>query len=193
MTSSAWRWKASGGLSYTDSSDFRYALFYVAKPIIRAIRSGGGGRRNRRTGHGPLRPARAGLQVVRDPIAMPRRMAASVRNFGFVLVTGQERGSMWARARRSREVWRELADAAGVFDRPLGNVDDRQTSRVCRCTRGIHGDRDGRAGCRLLTPAEARRRCPQLLAPKLAAVLESTIELRVGVATGDSARPCGLA
>ena len=35
------------------------------------------------------------------------------------------------------------------------------------------------AGRRLLTPAEARRRCPQLMAPQLAAVLESTIELRV--------------
>lgn len=34
-------------------------------------------------------------------------------------------------------------------------------------------------GCRLLSPTEARRRCPQLLAPQLAAVLESTIELRV--------------
>jgi FAD dependent oxidoreductase TIGR03364 len=34
-------------------------------------------------------------------------------------------------------------------------------------------------GCRLLTPAEARRRCPQLPAPDLLAVLESTVELRV--------------
>jgi FAD dependent oxidoreductase TIGR03364 len=34
-------------------------------------------------------------------------------------------------------------------------------------------------GCRLLSPSEARRRCPQLPAPEMAAVLESTIELRV--------------
>jgi FAD dependent oxidoreductase TIGR03364 len=35
------------------------------------------------------------------------------------------------------------------------------------------------AGCRLLSPGEARRRCPQLLAPDMAAVLESTVALRV--------------
>jgi FAD dependent oxidoreductase TIGR03364 len=34
-------------------------------------------------------------------------------------------------------------------------------------------------GCRLLSPAEARRQCPQLVAPDMMAVLESTIELRV--------------
>jgi FAD dependent oxidoreductase TIGR03364 len=34
-------------------------------------------------------------------------------------------------------------------------------------------------GCRLLSPAEARRRCPRLTAPRLAAVLESSLELRV--------------
>jgi len=34
-------------------------------------------------------------------------------------------------------------------------------------------------GCRLLTAGEARRRCPQLAAPGLAAVLESRVELRV--------------
>ena len=34
-------------------------------------------------------------------------------------------------------------------------------------------------GCSLLTPAEARRRCPQLVAPELAAVMTSTLELRV--------------
>ena len=34
-------------------------------------------------------------------------------------------------------------------------------------------------GCRLLTPREARRRFPELAAPDLAGVLESTVELRV--------------
>src|ERR1700676_2658195 len=52
---------------------------------------------------------------------------ASVRNFGFITVTGQERGSMWSRARRTREVWLEVA-AAGIG----GGA------------RGFHGHRDGR-------------------------------------------------
>src|ERR1700761_92295 len=39
---------------------------------------------------------------------------ASVRNFGFVTVTGQARGEMWRRARRTREVWAEVAAEANL-------------------------------------------------------------------------------
>lgn len=57
--------------------------------------------------------ARAGLRVVvleRDL----RANGASIRNFGFVTVTGQERGEIWRLARRSRDVWAEVAPAAGI-------------------------------------------------------------------------------
>lgn len=57
--------------------------------------------------------ARAGLKVVvidREPAAR----GASIRNFGFVTVTGQARGEMWTLARRTRDVWAEVAPAAGV-------------------------------------------------------------------------------
>src|SRR5580698_10997305 len=60
-----------------------------------------------------LAAVRRGLRVVvidRDAQAN----GASVRNFGFITVTGQERGQMWARARRSREVWRGVAEEAGI-------------------------------------------------------------------------------
>lgn len=51
------------------------------------------------------------VQVVdRDP----RCVGASIRNFGFVTVTGQGRGATWDRARRSRDVWAELAPQAGI-------------------------------------------------------------------------------
>ena len=52
-----------------------------------------------------LAAVRRGLRVIvidRDAQAN----GASVRNFGFITVTGQQRGTMWARARRSRDVWR---------------------------------------------------------------------------------------
>ncbi len=39
---------------------------------------------------------------------------ASIRNFGFVTVTGQEQGAVWRRARRSRDVWVEIAGPAGI-------------------------------------------------------------------------------
>lgn len=39
---------------------------------------------------------------------------ASIRNFGFVTVTGQEAGAVWRLARRSAEVWAEVAAAAKI-------------------------------------------------------------------------------
>jgi len=39
---------------------------------------------------------------------------ASVRNFGFVTVTGQARGAVWRRARRSAQIWDEVAGPAGI-------------------------------------------------------------------------------
>ncbi|MBS0559601.1 MAG: TIGR03364 family FAD-dependent oxidoreductase [Proteobacteria bacterium] len=56
---------------------------------------------------------RRGLRAVvvdRDP----RAMGASVRNFGFVTVTGQQEGVTWRRAMRSRDVWAEVAKAADI-------------------------------------------------------------------------------
>ncbi|MEM8856515.1 MAG: FAD-dependent oxidoreductase, partial [Pseudomonadota bacterium] len=39
---------------------------------------------------------------------------ASIRNFGFVTVTGQEAGDCWDKAVRSREIWAEVAEAAKI-------------------------------------------------------------------------------
>jgi D-hydroxyproline dehydrogenase subunit beta len=124
-----------------------------------------------------LAGARRGLRVVvidRDAQAN----GASVRNFGFITVSGQERGLMWARARRSRDVWGEVAAAAGI---PIVHTGLWMTARRPESVGVLEAfmATDMAAGCRLLSAAEARRRCPQLAAPQLAAVLESTLELRV--------------
>lgn len=39
---------------------------------------------------------------------------ASIRNFGFVTVTGQERGRVWELASRSAAIWRDIAGPAGI-------------------------------------------------------------------------------
>jgi FAD dependent oxidoreductase TIGR03364 len=60
-----------------------------------------------------LAAARLGRRVVvidRDAQAN----GASVRNFGFVTVTGQQQGDCWRRAMRSRDVWLEIASPAGT-------------------------------------------------------------------------------
>jgi len=124
-----------------------------------------------------LAAAKRGLSVVvvdRDTQAN----GASVRNFGFVTVTGQERATMWDRARRSRDIWSEVAPAAGIplLHRGLWMMVRRPES-VAVLESFLRTDMA--QGCRLLEPAEARRRCPEMPAPGLLAVLESTLELRV--------------
>jgi D-hydroxyproline dehydrogenase subunit beta len=124
-----------------------------------------------------LAAARRGLRViVIDQNAQAN--GASVRNFGFITVSGQERGTMWARARRSRDVWREVAEAAGIAIVHTGLWMTARRPEAVAVLEAFMAT-EMAAGCRLLSPAEARRRCPQLVAPELAAVLESTIELRV--------------
>jgi D-hydroxyproline dehydrogenase subunit beta len=59
-----------------------------------------------------LAAARRGLRVVvLDREA--RAVGASIRNFGFITVTGQS-PQTWARAARTREIWEEIAPLAGI-------------------------------------------------------------------------------
>lgn len=60
-----------------------------------------------------LAAARRGLRVAvleRDH----RCVGASIRNFGFVTVTGQPAGDTWRRARASRDIWARVAPEAGI-------------------------------------------------------------------------------
>jgi len=124
-----------------------------------------------------LAAARRGLRVIvidRDAQAN----GASVRNFGFITVTGQDRRTMWARARRTRDIWAEVAPAAGIpiLQQGLWMVVRRPESvGVLKAFL----ETEMAVGCQLLTPTEAGRRCPGLSAPDMLAVLESTTELRV--------------
>ncbi len=124
-----------------------------------------------------LAGARRGLRVaVVDADAQAN--GASVRNFGFITVTGQERGEMWRRARRSRDVWHEVAAAAGI---PVVHSGLWMLVRRPESVDVLQAflDTEMAEGCRLLSASEARRRCPALPAPDLEAALESTVDLRV--------------
>src|ERR1700712_3360150 len=60
-----------------------------------------------------LAAARRGLKVaVFDRDAQAN--GASIRNFGFITITGQQQGDCWRRAMRSREVWVEMAEVARI-------------------------------------------------------------------------------
>jgi FAD dependent oxidoreductase TIGR03364 len=78
-----------------------------------------------------LAAARHGKRVVvldRDAQAN----GASIRNFGFITVTGQQRGELWRLARRSRDVWVEIAVEAGleIEHRGLAVVAQRPEARA---------------------------------------------------------------
>jgi FAD dependent oxidoreductase TIGR03364 len=102
---------------------------------------------------------------------------ASIRNFGFVTVTGQQRGPCWRRARRSRDVWLEVAPLAGIdiAQEGLAVVARRPEAAAVldAFTRTEMAE-----GCSLLDGAAARRRFPALTGV-MEAVLWSSLDLRV--------------
>ena len=124
-----------------------------------------------------LAAARLGKRVVvidRDA----RANGASVRNFGFVTVTGQQRGECWRRARRSRDVWAEIAPLAGIRVEQRGLLMVARRPEARAVLEAFLATEMGE-GCELLEPAAARARCPQLAEGPLAGALWSPHDLRV--------------
>ncbi|GAA0324089.1 TIGR03364 family FAD-dependent oxidoreductase [Sphingomonas oligophenolica] len=103
---------------------------------------------------------------------------ASIRNFGFVTVTGQEQGNVWRRARRSRDVWAEIAGPAGIAveQRGLAMVAQRPEARlVCEAFLAT----EMAEGCTWIEGAAARAFLGDMRPTHLEGVLSSMIDLRV--------------
>jgi FAD dependent oxidoreductase TIGR03364 len=124
-----------------------------------------------------LAAARLGKSVVvidRDAQAN----GASIRNFGFVTVTGQQAGDTWRRARRSRDVWLEIAPQAGIAVEQSGLLMlMRRPESVAVAEAFLRTDM-GEA-CERIAPDALRRRWPELPAPDLEGGLYSPHERRV--------------
>jgi len=103
---------------------------------------------------------------------------ASIRNFGFITVTGQQRGACWERALRSRDVWVEIAEAAGIPILHRGLCVSARRPEAASVLAAFCETEMG-AACRLLTRAEAERLVPQLAPEAASAVLWSPHEVRV--------------
>src|SRR5208283_1475183 len=102
-----------------------------------------------------LAAARKGKRVVvldRDTEAN----GASIRNFGFVTVTGQQAGECWRRAMRSRDVWLEVAKEAKIAleQRGLLMIARRPEARAVI---EQYLATDAGAACRLVEPHEIER------------------------------------
>ena len=103
---------------------------------------------------------------------------ASIRNFGFITVTGQQGGECWRRAKRSVEVWLEIADAAKIpiVQRGLLTIARRPEAR------GVIEaflETDMGAECRLVEPRELKDYGSGLRADEFAGALYSPHEARV--------------
>ena len=124
-----------------------------------------------------LAAVRRGLSVVvvdRDAQAN----GASVRNFGFVTVTGQRAGAHWRRARRSRDVWAQVAPQARIGVLQTGSLVAARHEESLPVIDAFLATSMGE-GCRRLDPGEARAICPGLVAQGLLGALWSPHELRV--------------
>lgn len=80
-----------------------------------------------------------------------RANGASIRNFGFITVTGQERGDSWSLARRTRDVWAELAPAAGIPVEQRGLMLTARSAEALAVIEAFLKTEMG-DGCHLMTP-----------------------------------------
>ena len=112
--------------------------------------------------------------IERDAAAI----GASIRNFGFITITGQAPGDMWRRAMHARGVWNEVAPQAGIeiVHRNLWLAAYRPEAHdvleaFMRTPMG--------KGCALLDAADAQAKAPALSLADARSVLFSPHELRV--------------
>lgn len=106
-----------------------------------------------------------------------RAQGASIRNFGMIWPIGQPAGELYEIALRSREFWLELNENGVTKADPCGAVHlaHRQDEFAVLeefCSHGAHD-------CKLLSPAETRRKAPVANPSGLLGSLWSPTELRV--------------
>ena len=121
--------------------------------------------------------ARLGKRVVvidRDAQAN----GASIRNFGFVTVTGQQDGEVWRRAMRSRDLWAVVAPQAGIAVEHRGLILPFRRPESAAVAEAFLGTAMG-ADCAILTPGELAERHPTLRPRDALGALTSPHELRV--------------
>ncbi len=88
-----------------------------------------------------------------------RAIGASVRNFGMVWPVGQPDGALYERAMRSRSIWIETCQQAGIWHDPVGSLHLAYSStewQVLEELQQVYAHR----GTRLLSPAEVKEQSP---------------------------------
>jgi len=107
-----------------------------------------------------------------------RANGASIRNFGFITVTGQERGESWRLARATRDVWAEIAPQAGIVLEQNGLILTLRRPEAVAVVEAFLATEMGE-GCACLAKAAFRDRYPEIAAPDALGALVSPHEVRV--------------
>ena len=107
-----------------------------------------------------------------------RANGASIRNFGFITVTGQARGQVWRLAVRSRDVWAEVAAAAGIAIAHRGLILTLRRPESVAVAEAFLRTEMG-DGCRLLNGAQLLASHPGVAGRGALGALVSPHELRV--------------
>lgn len=110
-----------------------------------------------------------------------RAVGASIRNFGMIWAVGQQRGAMYERALRSREIWLEAAERTGMWARPTGSLHlAHRPDEVAVLEEFLAASAPAREqGARMLTPREALDRSDVARADGLLAAMWSPTEVNV--------------
>ncbi len=119
---------------------------------------------------------RAGLRVtVVEREA--RANGASIRNFGFITVTGQEAGLVWRRAKRARDIWASVVGPAGIAIHQRGLLMVARRPEALAVLEEFRATEMG-ADCRILDRAGLAAAAP-MFAGALVGALQSPHEIRV--------------
>ncbi len=105
-------------------------------------------------------------------------VGASIRNFGFVTVTGQGRGDTWRRAMRSRAVWEQIAPLAGIEIEHQGLLVLAQREQAQHVAQELLATPEG-AALQWLDAEALEQRAPHLAHPHIRGALYSPHELRI--------------
>lgn len=103
---------------------------------------------------------------------------ASIRNFGLITVSGQAQGDVWRLSRRSRDIWDQIADEAGLPILQRGMVMAAQSPEAATVLEAFLATPMG-SDCATLSPKHAGRHVPMLRQACIETAALSPHELRV--------------
>lgn len=105
-------------------------------------------------------------------------VGASLRNFGFVTVTGQGRGQTWSRAMASRDIWQEVVGLAGIQVVQQGLLVLIQRDEAYEVAQQLMTQPEG-AALKWLDKASLEKLYPQRFSSRILGALYSPHELRI--------------